>query len=952
MAFEVYDLYVKLGVDSSGFDKGLADAKKKLGDFGNSAKKQTADAEKESTSLMGRLGSGLAGFGKTALGVAGEVAKTTAKVTAAVTAAAGAGVIALTKAAVASYGEYQQLAGGIETLFKGSSDKMMKYAETAYKTAGISKNRYMTIAIESSAAMINSLGGDTEKAAEYTNMAITDMSDNVNKMGTTFESLQNAYRGFSRGNFTMLDNLSLGFAGTKQGMQELLDKAKELSGIEYDISSYSDIVQAIHVVQQEMGITGTTAAEAAHTITGSLGSVKAAWQNLVTSLADPKADLGQLISDLVDTAEAAVKNLVPTIVNALEGIAQLIEKIVPIIGEKLPELIRSIVPSILRAATSVVRSLADALPTLIDMLAEEIPKVLNELLPVIIDGLTTLAQGIAKVLPKLAQVIADNVDVFVDGVVSIIGAIGQAFLDTFPILFPALVNIVVKTISKLADLFSKNANMIVGGILDIVTCIIDTLTDPKVLGTLIDATVTILEALMDALANNMDKVEQVIEVLVENTVDLLIECTPILLEGLLRLLWALIKGLGAALGEGFGELVIFLGQKGSEIIHGIAQFLADALWHVTEGLSSIMTNIIMWCYDAISSLAEKGRQIWNTLGETLTNYIGTFKETIQNFWNNIKQKFENVFSGIYDIGKNLMLGLWNGIKDFGGHVVNGVKNLGRSIVNGFTSIFQTHSPSRVMRKIGQYVVEGLGLGIEDEESGVVKNVKDFGLSIIEALEKTLQIHSPSKKAERDGKFFAQGFGIGFMKEIDNQDKMISGAIDDLGSTSQQNSQAADTWTSNQSQRVQQGLKGARGRFKLAGANAAARELMLNVAKADELLQASKSSIWGRSFAGEDVHLGVFPTGSQAGDVVTTSKAGAGTHGGGYGGGSYGGGYGGGGGYGIDNSKLDDIISMLRAIMEKDTTFTSDLILDNTKIGAVITSINADNTIRSGGYNNA
>lgn len=203
MAFEVYDLYVKIGIDSSGFDKGLADAKKKLNGLSATAQKGIRETEGASTSLLGKVGGGLASFGKAALGVAGEVAKVTAKVTAAATAAAGAGIVALTKMAVSSYGEYQQLAGGIETLFKDSSDQMMKYAENAFKTAGISKNRYMNIAIESSAAMINSLGGDTKKAAEYTNMAITDMSDNVNKMGTTFDSLQNAYRGFSRGNFTI-----------------------------------------------------------------------------------------------------------------------------------------------------------------------------------------------------------------------------------------------------------------------------------------------------------------------------------------------------------------------------------------------------------------------------------------------------------------------------------------------------------------------------------------------------------------------------------------------------------------------------------------------------------------------------------------------------------------------------------------------------------------------------
>ena len=217
----------------------------------------------------------------------------------------------------------------------------------------MSMNDYMETSIQSAAALINSLEGDQAQAADLMDMSITDMADNVNRMGTTMEAVQNAYRGFSRGNFTMLDNLALGFAGTKEGMQELLDKAQEISGIEYDIDSYSDIVSAIHVVQEEMGITGTTAAEAADTVSGSMSSVRSAFQNLVGGLANPDADLGALIDNVVNTGTQALNNMAPVVMNALQGIAKAIPQIVPIITAQFPVMIQTLLPPLIDLSDSI-----------------------------------------------------------------------------------------------------------------------------------------------------------------------------------------------------------------------------------------------------------------------------------------------------------------------------------------------------------------------------------------------------------------------------------------------------------------------------------------------------------------------------------------------------------------------------------------------------------------------
>lgn len=255
------------------------------------------------------------------------------------------------KGAIDSYANYEQLVGGVQTLFGSSAKKVLDDAEKAYKTAGMSANQYMETSIQSAASLINSLGGDQEKAAELMNMSIVDMSDNVNKMGTSMGAVQNAYRGFSRGNFTMLDNLALGFSGTKEGMQELLDKAEQLSGVKYDISSYSDIVQAIHEVQSAMGIAGTTKDEAEGTISGSLGSLQAAWANMLTSIAGgDKKKIQTGVKEIVSIAIGVLKNMLPIVRNVIftgfptlfKEIATRIPQLGKLIINKLPEVWKQI----------------------------------------------------------------------------------------------------------------------------------------------------------------------------------------------------------------------------------------------------------------------------------------------------------------------------------------------------------------------------------------------------------------------------------------------------------------------------------------------------------------------------------------------------------------------------------------------------------------------------------
>ena len=281
----VFDLAAKLTLDTSEYEEQLKDA-------GQSAE----DTATKASGLGDKIKNGLGTAGKLAGGmvVAGL-------------AAAGAGVVSLTKQAVSNYAEYEQLVGGVETLFKDNADTVQEYAANAYKTAGLSANEYMETVTSFSASLLQSLGGDTAEAAKVADMAIIDMSDNANKMGSDMTSIQNAYQGFAKQNYTMLDNLKLGYGGTKEEMQRLIDdanKLREAQGLNADltIDSYADIVTAIHEVQTEMGITGTTAEEASSTIQGSLGQVKSAWQNLLTGFATEGADLDTLFDNFMDSA--------------------------------------------------------------------------------------------------------------------------------------------------------------------------------------------------------------------------------------------------------------------------------------------------------------------------------------------------------------------------------------------------------------------------------------------------------------------------------------------------------------------------------------------------------------------------------------------------------------------------------------------------------------------------
>lgn len=421
------------------------------------------------------------------LGKIGSAVNTAVKASAAAVGAASAGVAALGTACINAYADYEQLAGGVETLFKDSAETIHSYADNAYKTAGLSANEYMETVTSFSASLLQSLDGDTEKAAAAADLAITDMADNANKMGTAMESIQYAYQGFAKQNYTMLDNLKLGYGGTKEEMQRLLADAEKLSGVKYDLSSYADIVEAIHVIQTEMGITGTTAKEASTTIQGSVAGMKAAWANLMVGMADDTQNFDMLLSNFIESIGTVADNLLPRIGIVIEGMGKLVAGLAPEIASALPTLTNELLPNLVELGVQSISALVQGIQENGDSLAAgalsivgTLAEGLAELLPMVADTAASLAvslaDGLTESLPNIIPIaietistlvenLTENANTIIDAGIQIILALGEGLIAALPQLIETVPQIVI----NIANVINDNAPKLVDTALYLIT---------------------------------------------------------------------------------------------------------------------------------------------------------------------------------------------------------------------------------------------------------------------------------------------------------------------------------------------------------------------------------------------------------------------------------------------------------------------------------------------------
>ena len=377
-----------------------------------------------------------------------------AKAGVAAVAAVGTATIAIGKTALDAYTDYEQLVGGIDTLFKASSGKMQQYAANAYRTAGVSANRYMEISTSFAAALISSLGGDTEAAADMANTAITDMSDNANKMGTSLETVQEAYMSLARGNYEMLDSLKLGYGGTKSELERLLSDAERFSAAQgkvrdFSVDSYSDIVEAIHIVQDEMGITGTTADEAATTIEGSINKAKAAWDNWLAGLGNEDADMGALTDQLVQSVATAGENIIPRFGEIMSTLTQTVVQYAPQLGREIMDGLSQIDPTqVGQTASDLILMLADGIVQNLPMLASAALKIAMALGQGLIENGPQILELLGQLLLQLANFIIANVPNILNAAVQFFGMLAQGIAQNAPTIVAAIASLLGQLIAQ------------------------------------------------------------------------------------------------------------------------------------------------------------------------------------------------------------------------------------------------------------------------------------------------------------------------------------------------------------------------------------------------------------------------------------------------------------------------------------------------------------------------
>lgn len=506
--------------------KGVNDTKQDLNDVTDTAEK--------SSSKLSKLGGVMGGIGKGVLAVTGAVAT------------AGVGLI---KSVSSSYGALQQSIGGIETLFGESANKVIENANNAFTTAGISANDYMQQVTSFSASLLQALGGDTEKACDSADMAIRDMADNANKMGTSMEMIQNAYQGFSKQNYTMLDNLKLGYGGTKTEMERLLKDAQKITGIKYDIKNLNDVYQAIHVIQGELGITGTTAKEAGETIEGSFNSLGASWQNFLAGLGNPDADMKKLVDNLAKSISGAVNNVTPIINNMVAVLPTVMDAIIGAISSMLPTLIQTFTDLI----TKIIDAIVKLLPTLIPIAIDCILTVVNALLtnlPLIVDAgiqlLLGLAKGISDALPQLIPII-----------LMVINEIDNLIINNLPLIIEIGVQLLLALINGLSSAIPQLVEMIPSILENFITTIVANL--PMI----IDSGIKIIMAIGQGIVKSIPS---------------LLALTP-------QIIGSLISGLGKGIGQMFN----------------IGTDWMNSLW---DGIKNIWNKITGWLSNAVNSVGD------------------------------------------------------------------------------------------------------------------------------------------------------------------------------------------------------------------------------------------------------------------------------------------------------------------------------------------------------------
>lgn len=709
----------------------------------------------------------------------------------------------LGKSALDSVGQLEQNVGGVETLFGDAADAVIASADRAYQTAGMSANDYMSTVTSFSASLLQSLGGNTEEAAKVADMAIIDMADNANKMGTSMDMIQNAYQGFAKQNYTMLDNLKLGYGGTKTEMERLLADAEKLTGVKYDINNLNDVYQAIHAVQEEMGITGTTAKEAASTLEGSMASAKAAWDNFMNG----SGDADQLADAFATAADNIVKNLAEIIPRFAETLPALGGAIIA----QIPGLVAAIVPAVLSAGQSVLKQLQDAV----------------------------LDFDFAGTADKVVQMITgfiegDGLGSLLDTLVTIFTGIVNGISSMLPSLLPALIELISYVVTSLLDqlpaILDCALELILGlaqGILAALPVLIEAL--PEVIGSIveflisavpqiIDAGIELLMALVDALPVIIDALVDALPQIIRATVTALIAAAPQIAKAGIKLLGALIEAipvivvelaeavpdivaaiidvlaeLPGLIGEVFAEIVTDLVEWGQQMLSNASMAMSNMLSQVNSIIQELPGKIWTHLVNAVNKVIAWGQQMLSNASTAMSNMLSQVSSIIQELPGKIWTHLVNAVNKVVAWGKQMVSNastaasnmlskvsstlqqlpgkVWDYLSQAAQKVVTwgtqlaqkgaaAATQLFNSIVNGLSSL-----PSK-MAEIGSNIVSGIWNGISSGWNWLTNKVSNLANSLLDAAKDALGINSPSKEfADEVGRWIMPGVGKGLDKSM-------------------------------------------------------------------------------------------------------------------------------------------------------------------------------------------
>lgn len=635
---------------------------------------------------------------------------------------AAAGIGAAVKQALSYGADLEQSIGGIETLFgtggnsieeyaaqvgksveeisgeyeklKNSEETMLAYADQAYKTAGLSANDYMQTVTGFAASLKQSTGDDMEALTSAANQAVIDMADNANKMGTEMASIQNAYQGFAKQNYTMLDNLKLGYGGTKEEMERLLADASQISGIEYNLDNLADVYAAIHVIQNQLGITGTTAKEAATTFSGSLASMKSAGQNLLAKLTLGE-DIGPSLQALRESVFTfVVDNLIPMVGNLLNGI---------------PEMAQGIISMTIQALNIGKRNAGDILQMGVDIITE-LTSALISSTPYLIEGVWNLLTAFGEALLSFEWIetaqllisdIKDNLDLAAGEILgtdgNIIASLGQAITNSLPQILDKGIEIITS---------------LVNGII-------------QSLPALISAAGTMINSYLDFIVKNLPVVIEKGGALVMSLVEGISNNLPVIITSAGDMLKAFISRIM----ESFPEIV----EQGMDIIMNIAQGISDAIPNIVEAMATVISNLIITIAQHLPQIIQSGFNLLTSFITGIINCIPSLVAALPQVISAIFEAFTSVDWG--EIGMNILEGIKNGILGAVDSVVSAAKNAASSIYNAITDFFRIGSPSKLMRDdVGHWLPPGIAVGVENNMTPVEKAMTDLGDTAIKSLD--------------------------------------------------------------------------------------------------------------------------------------------------------------------------------------------------------------------------